>query len=179
MAVVNDRLKQNKGKSHVDFRTPPEVFRYCQSRFGHYDLDVAASSENTLCPLFYSSEFRQNDALNEDNRWEGRVWCNPPYNNIKPWVAKALREMEGGSMESITLLVPASTCTKWFKSLWESIWCSDIVFISGRLSFVGPHIHPDTKKATATNPSVLIHLEADFTKPQVIELVEREVIMCY
>jgi phage N-6-adenine-methyltransferase len=166
MATVNNRLRQDRTSSEVDYRTPPEIFEGLNSRFGPYTLDVAASSENSLCFHYYD---KAKNALGEV--WYGNVWCNPPYNKIQPWVEHGLNQIQGYA-RSITFLVPASTCTQWFKMLWESKYTARIIFITGRLSFRGPHIHPEVKAASA-NPSMVVVLNRDNQGLARIERIDR------
>ena len=145
--------KQNRNQSETDFRTPQFIYEGAMKHFGHqYHLDVAASGENHLCPMF----FDENDNALE-RHWFGHVWCNPPYHSIGDWVDKAIRECSiGKNCLSVTFLVPASTCTKWFEKAWA--WAAHIVFLSGRIGFEGPHVRPG---GNATNPSVLIRIDAN------------------
>ena len=105
--------------------------------------------------------------------WPRAVWCNPPYKNIEPWVDKGLDELAWGDATSITYLLPNSTCTKWFKKLWAHPYLSDVIFISGRLKFQGPHVHPDMKKAFAPQGSIVVHLKRQEYKFAKIELIDR------
>lgn len=84
-----------------DYYTPPWVF----DRMGiGFDLDVASPP----VPLswipakrFYTME---DDGLLQP--WEGRVWMNPPYSQVTPWVMKFIEHRNG------VCLVP------WAKSNW-------------------------------------------------------------
>ena len=64
-----------------------------QRRLGvAFNLDVAATAENTKASRFYTAK---DDALRQP--WAkdaegGAVWCNPPYSDIDRFVAKALHE---------------------------------------------------------------------------------------
>ena len=147
-------IKQDRSTSEVDFRTPPDLFEALNAEFGVFTLDVAASAENHLAPAYFTVE---QNAL--EKVWVGKAWCNPPYNKIKPWVEKGIQELHDGNLDTITYLLPASSCTRWFKMLWEHEMCTNIIFLSGRLSFQGPHVHPDMKKAAAPNPTVIFHLD--------------------
>ena len=151
---------QDRTTSEVDFRTPPEVFSALQERFNDFNLDVASSDENALCSAYFTEEGNALDRSWGIHREGTHVWCNPPYNHIQPWIEKGIEELwTNEKCESITYLVPASTCTQWFKMLWDSPFIHTIIFITGRLAFQGPHVHPDLKKASSTNPSVVIHLD--------------------
>lgn len=118
-----------------DRATAPEVFGPLNDRFG-FTLDVAASPHNTKCERFY--DLGSNGLLQS---WSGeRVWCNPPYSDIAPWVAKAWAEHDNCPV--IVMLLPANRT--------EQGWWQDLVepyrdrpgsplrteFIRGRLRFV-------------------------------------------
>jgi site-specific DNA-methyltransferase (adenine-specific) len=152
------------GKSTSDHRTPKKLFE----NLGNFDLDVASSHENALCERYYTKE---TDGLT--NLWIAKkVWCNPPYNNIKSWLEKGILELKEGNCEEITYLLPARTCTKWFKLAYSNAY--KIQFIHGRLNFTGPNMNLKNQ-ANAPFPSVLISLNYNYSnKNKIIELVNRE-----
>src|SRR5207244_12616300 len=67
-----------------DRRTPRSSFAPLD--FEHrFTLDAAASADNALLPKFFT---RDTDGLLRS--WAGeRVWCNPPYSHLEPWLAAA------------------------------------------------------------------------------------------
>jgi hypothetical protein len=69
--------------------------------------------------------------------WRGRVYCNPPYSRLSPWVTKFLTEpfTEG------LLLIPAYTDTKAFQPLYTQ----PILFLTGRIKFVFPDGRTDIR----------------------------------
>lgn len=72
-----------------DRRTPRSLFDPLNEEF-EFTLDVAASAENALTDRYYDLEV---NGLAQS--WGGeRVWCNPPYSDLRPWVEKAQREIE-------------------------------------------------------------------------------------
>lgn len=132
-------------RSHVDDRaTTPEDFGALHARFG-FSIDVAASAENTKLPRFYTSE---QDGLVQS--WEGeRVWCNPPYSSIEPWVVKA----HTADAELVVMLLPANRTEQgWWQRQVEpyrdrpgGVRCE---FMQGRLRFLKPgqkHIRPNER----------------------------------
>ena len=136
------------GKSTPDHRTPKAFFE----SWGSFDLDAAASKENALCPRFYDEE--QNGLIQP---WDAkRVWVNPPYSEIKKWIQKAIMEAQVlRNCEEVVLLLPARTCTKWFRLAFEH--AASIAFVHGRLDFHGPNMNKE-KRANAPFPSVLISI---------------------
>jgi phage N-6-adenine-methyltransferase len=95
-----------------DRATPPEVFEPLHLRFG-FTLDVCALPHNAKLPRDYTP-----DDSGLERSWAGqRVWCNPPFSDIWPWVAKAWRECHA---DLIVMLVPANrTEQQWWQQLVE------------------------------------------------------------
>jgi phage N-6-adenine-methyltransferase len=82
-----------------------------------FDLDVAACEESHHAEVWYS---REDDGLVKP--WFGNVWCNPPYSDIEPWVAKAWAslEMTHRGVKSVSMLLPATrTEQPWWQKLIE------------------------------------------------------------
>lgn len=91
-----------------DRRTPLNVWNPLNDTH-RFTVDVAASEKNTLCEKFYT---RHTDGLLHS--WSGeRVWCNPPFSRLEPWVAKAWHEMRNGC-ESVVMILPANRCEQKF-----------------------------------------------------------------
>lgn len=105
---------QQRVRPDVDNRaTPPALFDPLNERF-HFTIDVAASAENTKCPRFFSVE---DNGLEQS--WAGeRVWCNPPYSDIWPWLKKAWAAYRCADL--IVMLLPANrTEQKWWQEMVE------------------------------------------------------------
>jgi len=64
---------------------------------------VAACAEAS-CALRYYDKTQNGLTL----PWFGRVWCNPPYSDIAPWVTKAKAEHDAGNTKVIAMLIPAT-----------------------------------------------------------------------
>lgn len=124
-----------------DRRTPRSLFDPLNEEFG-FTLDVAASDENALTPVYYTLE---ENGLEQP--WFGNVWCNPPYSDLRPWVEKAAQEWRAngsgfGGLEAIVMLLPANRT--------EQAWWQDVIepgrrrheietrFLRGRLRFDTP-----------------------------------------
>jgi DNA N-6-adenine-methyltransferase (Dam) len=97
----------------VEWATPMALHNALDAEF-HFDLDP--------CPLGSLK-----DGLKA--QWKGhRVFCNPPYGNILPWLRR------GREADLAVFLVPARTDTLWFHDLVLPYAC-EIRFIRGRLKF--------------------------------------------
>jgi phage N-6-adenine-methyltransferase len=130
---------QQKANPKVDDRsTAPEMFEPLHERFG-FTIDVAASAENRKLERFYSIE---DDGLTKP--WiRERVWCNPPYSNIRPWVEKAWAEWLHGDVPLVVMLLPANRTEQgWWQDLVEP-WrdrdgAPSVEFLRGRTRFIAP-----------------------------------------
>lgn len=98
-----------------DRRTPASVFSPLNERHA-FTLDVAASSANTKCQRFFT-RFENGLELS----WaRERVWCNPPYSSIEPWVLKAWREMRQNHCQLVVMLLPANRTEQgWWQTYVE------------------------------------------------------------
>lgn len=123
---------QQKARPEVDDRaTTPEVFGPLHVRFG-FTVDAAASAHNAKLERYWSIE---DDGLAQD--WTGaRVWCNPPYSSIEPWVIKANEH----AAELAVLLLPANRTEQgwWQRHIEPGRRDGSIVveFLAGRMRFI-------------------------------------------
>lgn len=93
------------------------------------------------------------DSLDPDYRWQGRLYCNPPYNKKqKLWVKKCIEEFKYGLLERVVFLIPARTDTELFKICWDN--ADEIIFLQGRVRFKGA-------KGSAPFPSMLVVFEGN------------------
>lgn len=136
-------------KDEVDDRaTHPQHFAQIDEEFGPFTLDVAAAAHNAKCDRYFDVE---TDGLRQS--WAGeRVWCNPPYSSIEPWVRKAWDEAP--TADGIVMLLPANrTEQKWWQTLVEPHRDRGsgfrVKFLPGRMRFirrgaidVGPNERP-------------------------------------
>lgn len=99
-----------------EWSTPAEVYKALDDEF-HFDFDPCplGGSDDGLAPLFSDWSSR-------------RVFCNPPYSNIRPFLER------GSEAEIAVYLLPARTDTKWFHELVLPK-AKEIRFIKGRLKF--------------------------------------------
>lgn len=104
-----------------EWLTPPAILR----ALGEFDLDPCSPMSRPW-PTALRHLTLADDGL--DRPWQGRVWLNPPYSEVGPWVARMARHGRG------TALVFARTETDWWQRfVWSSASC--VLFLSGRVSF--------------------------------------------
>lgn len=107
--------------------TPPEFFA-AVDRVCNFGLDAAANEDNALCARYWTEE---DDGLSQE--WKGRVWCNPPYSQVRYWTRKAADEFECGNADLVVMLVPVRTSTRWWRNAVAS--GARVVFVPNRLYF--------------------------------------------
>jgi len=133
------RVRKRGADDSVDDReTPPDVFDPLNAEF-RFTLDVAAARHNAKCARYYSlppqplADSRQLRLFDElfvgdpeavgldglSQPWaEGeRIWCNPPFSNIEPWVVKAHK-----SPATVVMLLPANRCEQPWWQKWIEGW---------------------------------------------------------
>jgi phage N-6-adenine-methyltransferase len=95
------------GRGNPEIETPWWLFDFYDRQF-HFTCDAAASGTNRKHPENYWT--KQDDALTKE--WCGVIWCNPPWNNIGPFVKKAYEEAQRGA--TVVMLVPLWGHADWF-----------------------------------------------------------------
>lgn len=132
-------------RADVDDRgTHPDEFAKIEARLGPFTVDVAAAAHNTKCERFYSI-----DENGLEQSWAGeRVWCNPPYSDIRAWVTKAWNEWAActEAPSRIVMLLPANRTEQgWWQELVEPRLRGGyprfrVEFLPGRMRFVRPGV---------------------------------------
>lgn len=105
--------------------TPDTVFETLNEEYG-FGIDVCASAENHKLREYWTKE---DDALVRP--WHGRrVWCNPPYADIEPWLAHAHEP------RFAAYLLPARTFNVWWAKYAPK---AEIHWFIGRMRFKPPN----------------------------------------
>lgn len=112
-----------------NWNTPKQLYDNLNLEY-KFTLDPCCDFDNHLCDKYYTK--KENGLL---QTWINEtVFCNPPYSDIKSWVAKAVYEYSE-HLTLTVLLLPARTDTKWFHDyLYNKPYCK-IIFLKGRLKF--------------------------------------------
>lgn len=124
--------KQKPGKSEQVVQTPPEFLAAVKTllHIERFTFDLAADKSNTVAEHFYTEE---DDAIIQNWVVPGWGWCNPPYGDLEPWVAKAESESWDGA--KTVMLVPASVGSSWWGTFVAGT--AYVHFLHPRLTFVG------------------------------------------
>lgn len=122
-----------------EWETPSEIFNPLDAEFD-FDIDVCASADNRKCQIYYDAS---QDGLSRP--WASLnykvSWCNPPYSNLKEWIAKNAEEAKKGM--TCVMLIPSRTDTKaWHTYIydakrWRFSPGVEVRFLPGRVRFVG------------------------------------------
>lgn len=110
-------------KPEVDnLATPPEMFAPFHDRF-RFTIDVAALPHNTKLERYFAPPGARGLGAGArginglECSWAGeRVWCNPPYSEIEPWVQKAWEESARADL--IVMLLPANRPEQGWWQRW-------------------------------------------------------------
>lgn len=145
--------------------TPKKFMEYLEFFFDWKpDLDAAASWKNAKAENYIDEEM---DSLK--SAWFGNVWLNPPFGRVMlpKFLEKCNKQIKSDRVESIYVLIPARTDTKWFHDIVMK-GASRIYLIKGRFNFDSPYSHDG---ANAPFPSMLVIYEKPRSRT-VIETLE-------
>lgn len=125
--------------SRDNWQTPDWVFEALDSEF-HFNLDGAATSENTKVqwtPMqvnYLGVGGVVDDAFDFEANATDRIYVNPPYSCLGPWVDLFAKWGEQGA--TVVALLLNNTDTAWFRRVWET--ADEIRFLDNRIQFIAP-----------------------------------------
>lgn len=127
--------------------TPRDLITDLHQLYG-FTIDVASDPKSPAAQVIGARWTKKNDGLRQS--WMGqRVWCNPPFDEIAAWVAKAHAEIEK-KCQLVVMLIPA---TRTEQPFWHEYiepyrdgragqgmkaWELETRFLQGRVSFGNP-----------------------------------------
>jgi site-specific DNA-methyltransferase (adenine-specific) len=140
-----------------EWTTPQNLFDQLNAEFD-FEIDLAATAENTKCASFYSLQL---DSLSQ--HWGSRFargWLNPPYSRglCRHFIEKAARQRRMGFLT--VMLLPSRTDTKAFHAhiydidTWQPRNGIEIRLLAGRLRF-------SNSKTPAPFPSMIVIFRPD------------------
>jgi hypothetical protein len=125
-----------------EWLTPPDLL----GRLGPFDLDPCSPLgrpwDTAAAHLTVAD-----DGLSAP--WHGRVWLNPPYSEVDPWMERMARHGRG------TALLFGRTDTRcWARHIWPHV--SAVLFLFGRLTFYRGDGTASKAGHNSGGPSVLL-----------------------
>lgn len=84
-----------------EWSTPQDFFDKLHEEFA-FNLDPCCTHENAKCRFHFT---REEDGLRQP--WNGSVFVNPPYSQLKVWIGKGFEEAKRGT--TVVMLIPART----------------------------------------------------------------------
>lgn len=144
-----------------DWYTPVRLFAPLHDELC-FTMDAAGSPDAPVSRAIGRWWSIDSDGLKQQYLAE-RVWCNPPYSDIRPWVERALISIVSGEAELWALLLPSWTDRAWWHDFIEPNRFGrtpvdvELRFIRGRVKFGYPG-NPEAKgKAQGGfDPSVIV-----------------------
>jgi phage N-6-adenine-methyltransferase len=146
--------RNNVSTDKNEWCTPPELFKRLDEEFD-FDLDAAATNENTLCTYWFTKEMHTFDIdwskhlLHVPNI---SIFLNPPYGRgvIEAFVRKAYIESTQGA--TVVCLLPFSGA-RWFRD-----YClhADEIRILGRVKYIGHDNDGNLVKNSPTFDSCIV-----------------------
>jgi len=124
----------------IEWLTPPDLVK----KLGVFDLDPCCP----INPPFVHA--KNNYTILDDGlkkEWNGRVFCNPPYDkNLYLWLNKLKKHNNG-----IAVLFARTETRLFFENIWND--ASGILFVKGRIKFY--HVTGE-QGGTPGAPSVIV-----------------------
>lgn len=113
-----------------DYGTPGDLFSALNDEF-LFDLDAAASAENSKCRRFFSesdSALTKSWVLHGDS-----IFCNPPFELIPEFLSKGIQAAKDGAI--VVFVVPARTGRNYWHELVYPF--ASVRFLKGHPQFEG------------------------------------------
>lgn len=133
----------HKGKTDV-WLTPLELI----APLGRFDLDPCGEADHKTADTIYTEN-------GLEKPWFGKVWLNPPYSDLYPWLKKLADHADGGGCG--IALVFARTDTAWFQEIADR--STGLFFPKGRIKFINRKTMES--KTNAGAPSVFIDFRCE------------------
>jgi phage N-6-adenine-methyltransferase len=145
-------------------RTPPKLFHAISDILDiDFEIDVAATSSNKLCGLYYSNIVPENDitflgnALDAENWPRKSSWMNPPYSNPLIWYFMHKAYLESLKGVVVVALVQCDMSTGWWDYCMNA---AEWIRIKGRVQF----LNDDGTPTNGCSPFASIAVEFNAAK---------------
>ena len=149
------------------WQTPHYVFEWLSQRFGQFDLDGCATANNALTCHYIgepNSDDDEHQSIADDFlmpieqmldalldevaercSYPLRIYVNPPYSNVTPYLQRAKELRDAGYL--VVMLLNNDKSTRWYQKHIHNVANEVIDIVGGRIAFV----HPVTGKEIKGN----------------------------
>lgn len=167
MAVWNG----DTGEARSDeYGTPKSLIRPLADAVGGFDLDPASGAEEQ--PHADETYTAEDDGLSKS--WFGTVFCNPPFSEKIDWLKKAYDETENGEADTVVMVLPVDTSTKWYQRY---------VTKSTVVCFLGPgrqdFNRADKAGGNSPNFAVMLVVFGDLPAPELLGFLNTRGVVYY
>lgn len=115
-------FQHDKTDGHDEWLTPPEI----TTKLGPFDLDPCSPIDRPWPTATKHYTILDNGLA---QKWDGFVWCNPPYGREAPkWLEKMAMHNNG-----ISLIFARTDTIAWHK--WIFPKATSVCFMAGRITF--------------------------------------------
>lgn len=158
-AIDNKHKARKKKLTRSDWGTPSKILDLVR-KLGRIGLDPCWNKHCLTKPQHYFT--KKDNGLTQIWYGYGLVYGNFPYERsgnarIYNWIEHALAQAKRFSKrDSLVMLLPVSTDTKWWKLLLDSGLKLSFCFIHGRLRYLKPLTSVEGR--TASFPSVVVYI---------------------
>jgi phage N-6-adenine-methyltransferase len=158
-------IARKQAGTRSNWATPQWLFDHYTDRF-RFTLDAAAEAWNAKCAAFITEE---QDALKTS--WSGRVWLNPPYHDLNPWLRTAHIEAHiTRNAELVCMLLPVRTSTLWFQEFVLPF--AHVEWLPHRVCFDPPPTWTGKKDSPAEDSMVVVFERPWMPKGRKLQRVE-------
>lgn len=154
MPVVHNSTTPEEDKD--EWRTDPVLFHLLNKLY-HFNLDVAASKENTLCKRYFTQEYSALDhgwwrsldrppgigTLDPFFRYPISAWCNPPFSLKAEFLQKGWEEYLRHDVKSCFLVPGDAMETGWWRNA-----------VYDTMHPIGPNLYQAKAQARILHPRV-------------------------
>lgn len=140
------------------WQTPKYFFRWLEYRFSHFHIDGCADEKNKCCSYWFGENHLKDDCddyyqhLGDDLLSEDtfekllaltnahveymRIFINPPYSEVTPFLKRAKELRDAG--HTVVMLLNNDKSTKWYQNHIHNTANEVIDIIGGRIAFIHP-----------------------------------------
>ena len=127
---MNQSMSVLTSQATVEWYTPPAIIERARAVLGAIDLDPASAD---VPQQWIRAETYYTATTPLQAPYAGRVWLNPPFDDVPAWVGRLEREHTHGAVTAALLLVNSAPGYVWYEELWRR-W--PVVCLRERLRFV-------------------------------------------